>query len=72
MKALRRFLATEGAMGEAPVWYSLIQAARYLGVPPWDLARKPVWWMRVALAAQSAENAAGKKSKKVTRDANGG
>jgi hypothetical protein len=46
-------------MGEVPMWYSVIQAARYLGVPPWDLADKPVWWMRVALAAQSVENGQG-------------
>lgn len=42
-------------MGEAPSWWHLIQAARYLRVAPWDLARQPVWWMRIALAAQSAE-----------------
>lgn len=71
MKALRRYLATDGAMGEVPVWYSLLSAARYLGVPPWELARKPVWWMNIALAAQSAENTKS-KAKKVTRDADGG
>ena len=42
-------------MGEAPPWYALIQASRYLHVPPWDLARQPVWWMRIALTAQNAE-----------------
>lgn len=61
MKALRRYLATDGAMGEVPDWYRLLVAARYLGVPPWDLAQKPLWWMNIALAAQSAENAARKK-----------
>jgi hypothetical protein len=39
-----------------PEWYSLIRAARYLGVPPWDLAMKPIWWMHVALAAEAAES----------------
>jgi hypothetical protein len=61
MKSLRRYLTTDGTMGEVPLWFSLISAARYLGVPPWDLAKKPAWWMNVALAAQSAENAASRK-----------
>lgn len=55
MNALGRWLATEGAMGEPPRWWGLIQAARYLRVPPWDLARQPIWWMRIALAAKDAE-----------------
>jgi hypothetical protein len=42
-------------MGECPTWYSLIQASRYLHVSPWDLARQPIWWMRIALTAQNAE-----------------
>lgn len=42
-------------MGEAPQWYLLLRAARYLRVAPWDLARQPVAWMRWALAAESAE-----------------
>jgi hypothetical protein len=63
MKALRRYLVTDGAMGEAPLWFTLIQAARYLRVPPWDLASKPAWWVRVALASQAAENHASKKRK---------
>ena len=63
MKSLRRWIATEGSMGEPPAWYSLIQAARYLGVPPWDLATKPIWWMNVALSAQSAENTKNTKRK---------
>ena len=45
-------------MGEVPLWYALIQAARYLGVAPWDLAERSVWWMNIALAAQKAEHAA--------------
>lgn len=70
MKALRRFIATEGLMGGVPLWYSLVQAAKYLGVPPWELAKQPVWWMNVALAAQSAESSAGKRKK--VSDAHGG
>jgi hypothetical protein len=42
-------------MGEPPEWWGLIQASRYLRVPPWDLAQKPVWWMRIGLAAMKAE-----------------
>lgn len=48
-------MATEGEIGEAPEWWALIQASRYLKVPPWELARQPVWWMRIALAAMDAE-----------------
>jgi hypothetical protein len=55
MTSLGRWLATEGEIGQPPEWWSLIQASRYLGVPPWELARRPVWWMRIALAAQDAE-----------------
>lgn len=58
-------------MGEVPVWYALIQAARYLRVAPWDLASRPVWWLRVAQAAQSAEASAEriKQSRKGGRNA---
>lgn len=43
-------------MGECPDWYPLLQAARWLKVAPWDLARQPVWWMRIALMAMNAES----------------
>lgn len=43
-------------MGEIPDWYPLILAAKYLGVPPWELARQPLFWTEVALAAQDAES----------------
>jgi len=33
----------------------LIRAARYLGVPPWELARMPTLWRDWALAAETAE-----------------
>ena len=42
-------------MGQPPSWWGLLQAARYLRVPPWDLAVRPVWWTRVALTAMDAE-----------------
>lgn len=42
-------------MGSVPDWYELIRAARYLGVPPWELAERPVWWRNRALEAEHAE-----------------
>lgn len=45
-------------MGSAPAWYITLKAAKYLGVPPWDLLERPVWWQEVALAAEAAEHAA--------------
>lgn len=45
-----------GARGECPDWYTLLRAARYLGVPPWELAERPVGWQQVALAAEGAES----------------
>lgn len=42
-------------MGECPDWYPLIRAARYLGVPPWELAQQPAVWQDWALAAEQAE-----------------
>lgn len=49
-------------MGEAPEWYELIVAAKYLRVAPWELLERPVVWKAWALAAASAE-AASKRSK---------
>jgi hypothetical protein len=45
-------------MGEQPEWYPLVRAAKYLGVPPWELARQPLYWTEVALAAMDAERRA--------------
>lgn len=44
-----------GFSGALPDWYVLIRAARYLGTPPWELARQPTLWRDWALAAESAE-----------------
>lgn len=41
-----------------PAWYSLIRAARYLGVPPWELLKQPIYWMEWALQSENAEDAA--------------
>ena len=58
-------------MGEPPEWYGVIQAAKYLGVPPWDLMNQPVIWMVWALEAQKAEvqaeNAARNRSERRSR-----
>lgn len=42
-------------IGQPPVWYLTIRAARYLGVPPWDLEEMPLVWQYRALVAQSIE-----------------
>lgn len=46
---------TAGQVGEPPEWYLLIRAARYLGVPPWELATRSTIWRDWALVAESAE-----------------
>jgi hypothetical protein len=45
-------------MGEQPDWYPLVRAARYLRVPPWELAHQPMFWTEVALAALEGEGRA--------------
>ncbi|MGZ3677039.1 MAG: hypothetical protein ACXWQR_00545 [Ktedonobacterales bacterium] len=54
MITLGRALDTGGAY-DVPDWYYLIRAARYLGVPPWELAERPIYWMEWANIAQNAE-----------------
>lgn len=54
-------------MGEAPRWYSTIQAARYLRVEPWVLADRPLWWQEAALAAMAAEEHARRQHEKDAR-----
>lgn len=46
---------TDGALGECPVWYRLVKAGKYLGVPPWEMAKVPLFWVLAAEEAQSAE-----------------
>lgn len=48
-------------MGDLPTWYRLLEAARYLGVPHWELAERPVIEMERALVAKDAEAYAEKK-----------
>ncbi len=45
-------------MGSCPEFYPLIKAARYLGVPAWELAAQPKVWMQWALVSEAAENEA--------------
>lgn len=49
---------TSGAVGEAPDVYWLLRAARFLRVPPWDLAERRSVWTDLALATERAELAA--------------
>jgi hypothetical protein len=39
----------------------VIRAARYAGVPPWELAQKPSYWLSRLLEAESAERWANAK-----------
>lgn len=61
-RGLRRFMHSGGKVIEPgftfPWWYGLIRAARYLGVPPWELAQQPVFWREAALACEEAEASA--------------
>lgn len=52
---LRRYLATDGEMGEPPDWYATIQAAKYLNVAPWELMEQALFWRDKALIAMTAE-----------------
>ncbi len=44
-------------MGEVPDWYSFILAAKWLGVPPWELFDRPdrLHWITWATIGASAE-----------------
>jgi hypothetical protein len=44
-----------------PEWYVLMTAAKWMGVPPWDLLEQPAIWTDWALAAIHAENEAQRK-----------
>jgi hypothetical protein len=53
-------LATDGELGDYPDWYLIIQAAKYLGVPPWELMKQSVFWRNAALKCMQAEYSARK------------
>ncbi len=42
-------------MGAVPDYYPLVQAARYLGVAPWDLAEQPSYWVQIAQVCEGGE-----------------
>ena len=71
-RQLGAYLQSDGKLGECPDWYLAIRSARYLNVPPWDLAGVPdtaghECWQAWGLWAQNAEvkatNAARKQAK---------
>lgn len=41
-----------------PNWYGHIQAAKYLGVAPWDLLKQSVFWRDKAMLCMTAEHEA--------------
>lgn len=47
-------------MGSCPDWYTVVQAAKYLGVAPWDLMRQPIYWTEWAIHSNHAEATAQK------------
>lgn len=56
-------MRTEGAVGEVHPTYTLIMAARWLKVPPWELARQPTYWREWTFTAMAAEQAIHEMSK---------
>lgn len=42
-------------MSYCPDWYKVIQAAKYLNVPPWELMEQPLFWYEKALISMTAE-----------------
>jgi len=48
----------EGRAGYVPATYALFRAAKYIGVPPWELENVSVFWMNHALKYESIENEA--------------
>lgn len=51
-------MLTGGKLGAIPEAYPLVRAARYLGVPPWELQQQPVIWQQWALIFEAAEDGA--------------
>jgi hypothetical protein len=57
-------------LGSCPDWYRLLRAAKYLGVPPWELLQQPACWYDWALLAESAEVDAQDARRKQTKPRN--
>jgi hypothetical protein len=50
----------DGAMGRCPEYVALFQAAKWMNVPPWELAKQSVWWQNKAFVIMQAEVSAQK------------
>lgn len=44
--------------------WNLIGAARWAGIPPWELAERPAWWLNRILSVMAVEAGAAKAKKK--------
>ena len=47
-------------MGACPEDYTLVKAAQYLGVAPWELMEQSIWWRERAIMFMNAEAGAAK------------
>jgi hypothetical protein len=45
----------DGAMGTCPEYVALFQAAKWMNVAPWELAKQSIWWENKALIIMRAE-----------------
>lgn len=61
---MRRYLASDGMFGAVPDWYPRQQAARYLGVPEWELEQQSIEYTNRALVAMDAEAKAAEDRKR--------
>ena len=52
---MRRWLATDGKLGECPGDYALFKAAQYCNAKPWEMVEQSLWWTYKALDYMSAE-----------------
>lgn len=63
---------SRGLRGEFPPHYLLYRAAKYMGVPAWELAERPVFWMNWAIEFEQAEIWAEQEDMKRHRHRSGG
>ena len=42
-------------VADPPEWYLNMRAARYLGIPPWDIENVAVKWRDMALMSEGCE-----------------
>lgn len=47
---------TKGNAEPVPEYWNIVQAAKYLGVKPWELIEQPIYWFNVAMICMSAES----------------